>query len=378
MRERPLSASSIKTFLQCSLKYYFNYEEKKPRVQGGEHLAFGTALHAALEEMHTIVSKTGQPPTKEVYDRVVDVFVKSAVHDKMVSQALYAEGKDILLPRLDGVDPEEKILGLELKFELKTPNGTPFLGSIDKLVELDPTTAVIIDYKSSRMALTQEEADTDVQLSMYDLAVSMMYPQYTNIICAFDYLRLGEVITHRTLEERSMFVHFLDSVYAEILSMTKDDVKPMLNQFCGWCDFKAYCPDYVKMVSDPDMILPRVDVMDDAEFVEAWSIFEAAKKIVDSRGRDFKDQAYTRLRINDSIKGKDTEIYKVQSGRKAYDTRSVFKIVGTEEFVRMASINKTGLDKYLRDHPEEAEIIEENAAFSFQSPTFRTRKLRED
>ncbi len=378
MRERPLSASSIKTFLQCTLKYYYSYEDKKPRVAGGEHLAFGTALHAALEEMHKIVSETGKPPDDEVYKRVMDVFMKSAVKDKMSNQALYAEGKDILLPRLDGVDPEEKVLGLELKFELKTPNGTPFLGSIDKLVELDPTTAVIIDYKSSRMALTQEEADTDVQLSMYDLAVSMMFPQYTNIICAFDYLRLGEVITHRSPEERSMFVHFLDTVYAEILRLEKDDVKPTLNQFCGWCDFKDYCPDFVKMVTDPDMILPRVDSMDDEQFVEAWTIFGAAKKIVEARERDFKDQAYTRLKINDSIKGKDTEIYKVQAGRKSYDARSVFKIVGTEEFVKMASLNKNSLDKYLRDHPEEAEIIEENASFSFQSPTFRTRKLRED
>jgi putative RecB family exonuclease len=378
MRERPLSASSVKTFLQCALKYYFQYEDKKPGVAGGEHLAFGTALHAALEEMHRIVSETGKPPTQETYDHVINVFMNSAVKDKMKSQSLYAEGKDILMPRLDGVDPTEKILGLELGFELKTPAGTPFKGSIDKLIELDPTTAVIIDYKSSRMALTQEEADEDIQLSMYDLAVSMMFPQYTNIICAFDYLRLGEVVTHRSPEQRALFVKFLDNVYGEICAMQKEDVKPTLNTFCGWCDFKSYCPSYEKMVSDPDMILPRIDDMDDNEFVEAWIAFEAAKKIVESRGREFKDEAYTRLKNSETIKGSDVELFKIQTGRKNYDSRSVFNIVGTEEFVKMASINKSGLDKYLRDHPDDVDIIEDRAAFSFQNPTFRTRKVRND
>lgn len=378
MRERPLSASSIKTFLQCTLKYYFQYEDKKPRVAGGEHLAFGTALHAALEELHKVVSETGQPPTEETYARVVDTFMQSAVQNKMVNQALYSEGKDILLPRIDGIDPNEKVLGLELKFELKTPKGTPFLGSIDKLIELDKNTAVIIDYKSSRMALTQEEADTDVQLSMYDLAVSMLYPQYTNIICALDYLRLGEVITHRTHVEREQFVGFLDKVYAEIISLGKEGVAPILNQFCGWCDFKSYCPAFKAMVEDPDMILPRIDALDDASFVEAWSTFEAAKKIVEARGREFKDQAYTRLSESNSIKGKDTEIFKVQAGRKSYDAKTVFKIVGTDEFVKMASLNQAGLARYLRDHPEEAEIVEETATYSFQSPMFRTRKVKAD
>ena len=143
MRQRPLSASSIKTFLLCALQYYYKYEDKKPRGGRTDPLSFGTAVHEALECLHTRVSESGAPPTTEDYEAVLSTFMHSATSGGLSDLALYQEGKEMLLARLDNIDHTEKIVGLELKFELETPNGTPFLGSIDKLIELDHETAVI-------------------------------------------------------------------------------------------------------------------------------------------------------------------------------------------------------------------------------------------
>ena len=238
MENRPLSASSVKTFLQCLLKYYYRYEEKKPRLAKSNALAFGTAIHEALEELYAWVKAEGAEPTPEVYDHVLRVFMDAATKNGLDDMSLYEEGRTMLISRLDDVDPSDKIVGVELEFNLKTANGTPFTGSIDKLFELDEETVVIVDYKTSRTALTQEEADRDIQLSMYDLAVSMLFPKYKNIICAFDYLRFPEVITHRTSGQRQIFSEFLDSIYKQIGALTKEAIKPELNEFCAWCDFK--------------------------------------------------------------------------------------------------------------------------------------------
>lgn len=376
MRNRPLSSSSIKTYLQCALKYYLHYEEEKPVVGKPDHLAFGTALHVALEYMHKVVSETKQEPSPEVYEAVISLFMKTGADEGLKDLALYNEGRDILISRLDAVDPEEKIIGLEIAFELTTPNGTPFRGSIDKLVELDETTAAVIDYKSSRMALTQDEIDIDVQLSMYDLAVSMLYPQYTTIVCALDYLRMGDVVTDRTPEERLAFTQFLDAVYANICSLKAEEVRPTLNPLCGWCDEKSFCPEFNKLVTDPELLLPLLSEMDDEKFVDAWRIFEAAKKIIESRYRDFKEDAYVRLENKESVKGKDMELSKSQQGRVYYDSKSIFNIVGQDDFVKIASVGKGGVDKYLRDNPDMAEDIEGAANFAFQAPVFRLRKLK--
>jgi RecB family exonuclease len=376
MKERPLSASSTKTYLQCALKYYFRYELDKPRVDRSDATVFGTAVHSGLEELYKIVSRTGQKPTDEDYKAVLDAFMKSATKNGLGDQALYQEGRDMLRARTDNADPEEKILGLELKFSLKTPKGTPFGGSIDKLVELDPETVAVIDYKTSRMALTQEEADDDVQLSMYDLAVSMLYPQYKTIVCGLDYLRLSPVVSHRSPEQRALFVEFLDNVYANVLEEDATTVKPSLNNFCGYCEFRQYCDLYKRVIDDADIILPRLDSLGDEDFVEAWDKVENARRVVDNRYREFKDEVYARMNRQETVKGKSMEIYKVQNGRQVYDSRAVFNIIGGDHFSKIASISKQGVDKHVMNNPHHAEKIEGVASFAFSSPSFRTRKRR--
>jgi RecB family exonuclease len=378
MRKRPLSASSIKTYLQCVLKYYYRYEDKKPRFGKTAPLAFGIAVHEALEFMHGEVAKTGVSPDTEMYERVLGVFMESATKNNLDDLALFEEGRNMLISRLDNIDPEEKVVGLELKFELETPNGTPFLGSIDKLIELDPETVVIIDYKTSRTALTQEEADTDIQLSMYDLAVSMMYPQYKTIISALDYLRLSDVVTHRTPEQRKMFVSFLDAVYKNIVETEKGDVEANINAFCPWCDARSFCPDYKALVTEPDLLLEPLGALKDSDFVSAWDVTMSAKRVVDYRQRELKAEAAERLKHSPNIRSKGREIYKTQQSRMSYDPRTVFNIVGQEEYVRMSSVNKSAVDRFARDNPQHAKELEDKASFSFMAPSFRIRNAKDD
>jgi putative RecB family exonuclease len=376
MRERPLSASSIKTYLQCLLKYYYRYEDKKPRGGKTEPLAFGIAMHEALEYLHQRVADTGRAPTAAMYDEVLGVFMSSATENGLSDMKIYQEGKDMLLSRLDAVDPDEKVVGLELRFELKTPKGTPYLGAIDKLVELDKDTVAVIDYKTSRVALTQDEADTDIQMSMYDLAVSEMFPQYTTIICALDYLRLSEVVTHRTPEQRKLFVDFLDAVYANIRNTESEDVKPNLNEFCPWCDAKSYCPEYQRVLQDPDLLVPPVGELSNEDFVVFWGTLGASKKIIDGHQRQLKAEAFERMKTSDAIRGGEKELYRVQSSRVNYDPKTVYEVAGPEAYVRMSSVGKTVVDRFLRDNPEYDEKVKETASFSFMSPSFRLRKAK--
>lgn len=378
MKERPLSASSIKTYLQCLLKYYYRYEDKKPRPGKSDPLAFGIAIHEALEYMQKVVLETGQPPDAALYDKVLGVFMSSATENGLSDMPAYSEGRTLLLGRLDNVDHEEKVLGLELRFHLTTPAGTPFTGSIDKLIELDEETAVIVDYKTSRMALSQDEADSDIQLSMYDLAVSVMYPQYKTIVCAFDYLRLTEVVTHRSLEQRQLFVKFLDAIYDNIRNTNPEDVRANINTFCPWCECKDFCPEYEKVVTDPALVLPMLGELPEEGFVAAWDQISAAKRAVDARQREFKAEAYERMKHKETIRGGGRELYKTQSSRRNYDPQTIFKLAGEHEFMKMVSVGKTAVDRFLKNNPECSKEAERTASFAFLSPFFKTRKVKDD
>ena len=197
MKRKPVSATYIKTFTQCLQKFYFKYHTDKQPVMRGEALPFGIAMHEALEKMYRRLKDTGRLPTTDDYNYVYSVFLDSGLKNNLSNQDLYNEGRQILKTRLDSYSLSEKILDLELKFgfsdqenslQVSTPGGTPLIGAMDKTLELDKDTLVILDYKTSRTALTDQEANSDEQLSLYELVGHIVYPQYKNIIVVLDYL----------------------------------------------------------------------------------------------------------------------------------------------------------------------------------------------
>lgn len=380
MKTKPLSASSIKTFIQCALKYYFRYVDKKPReTENPDSLALGTAVHAALEYMYHLVKEKDRAPTPEEYADIYRVFMNSAASQGLSDLSLYQHGKDMLKERIDQVSPSEKVLGLELKFELETPNGTPYMGAIDKIVELDSQTLVVVDYKTSKTALSQDEADVDEQLSMYDLAASKLFPGYKTIILVFDYIKLkDQVITHRTKEQRQLFSEFLDAVYNAISTLKDEDVAPKLNQFCGWCEFKNFCPEYARAVSDPDIKLPRLDSLTEEELVNAWVKLQDIRRAVGVREESMKDELSVRSRNKDVevLQGDTFELYKQRNPRTSYNTKAVFKIIPDSDLSSIVSINSDALNRYIIDNPQYREAIEKTTSKTQTAAFFKMRKRK--
>ena len=385
MKQKSVSATYLKTFLQCPQKFYYKYQEKKTPVETGDARAFGTAVHEALEKMYTRLGEKGAAPDEEDYNYVYDVFLDSAIDNQLIDQGLYDEGRQMLKARLDAFDPTEKVVGLELLFGFRdsglvvtTERGTPLIGAIDKVVELDKDTVVVIDYKTSRTALTDDQSAKDEQMSLYDLAISKLYPQYKNIIMVFDYLRLSPVITHRTPEQRANFEKFIDKMYDKIGEMDESEVKPKLNEFCGWCDYKAFCPKFTEYVNNADILLKPLGAMGEEEFVSEWGRFMLMRKIVDSYHRDLKMHAVNISQGDKTtlIKGSNKTLYQTQVSRVYYNSKTLLDIIPKEDCHQLISVRKEAVDKYLADRPEYADEIAKTAKVSYQSPFFKIRKKK--
>ena len=387
MKNNPVSSTYIKAYTQCLLKFYFRYHTKKRPAQEGEARPFGTAVHEALELMYKRLIEKDGFPTEEDYDFVYRSFINSALNNGLTDQSLYEEGKYLLKQRLDSYDPSEKVLGLELKFGLpynnpeitvSTDGGTPLVGAIDKLFEFDKDTLVVLDYKTSRTALTDEEAAKDEQLSLYDLAASKLFPQYKNIILVLDYLRLGPVISHRTEEQRAWFGTFVDELYAQVSALREEDIKPRLNVFCGWCDYKNYCPKYKEAITDPDLLVKPLNTMSNDEFVKEWIRLGNIRNMVESYKRELSMHASNVIRESgeSDIVGDTHTLYKVQSSRVYYDTSTVLNTIPKDDAAGMLSVNKSYLDKYLLDHPEYTDSINKTAKVSFASSFFKSKKTK--
>ena len=127
-----------------------------------------------------------------------------------------------------------------------------------------------------------------MQLSFYDLAASVMYPKYKRIVLVMDYLRSKPVYSYRTAEERKTFAQYVKGVYDNILETDVEDLKPSLNQFCGWCDYKAHCPMYAKAMGAEDVSYKPAELLDTEELINEYDQIKNQKKIIENRERELK------------------------------------------------------------------------------------------
>jgi len=380
MRRRVNSASSLKTLDQCELKYFKRYEEAAPKMIGQEkYLPFGTSVHAGLEclyNMHQQRQEENYKFNSKDYSHVKEHFLDEAAKTGLTDLTLLEEGWNILKQRMDIFDYSEKVLAIEHGFRLVTANGTKFAGHIDKVVILDETTIAVVDYKTSRFALTQPEADKDIQMSMYDLAASIEWPQYKTVIVALDYLRLKPVMSYRTPEQRELFTGWLEKADDYIASLETEDVSPTLNTFCGSCEYKEQCSLYNKALSCfQEESLDVLNIKDD-DLVERWSLLRNTSKIVDQATRELKMRLERRLVSSDSrdIIGRAQKVFRTQSSRVSYDIQDLKKVIPAEDLVNICTVNKSALNKYLSKHPEVYQKIKNFATVSYNSPSFRVSK----
>src|SRR3990170_2672171 len=96
-----LSSSQINLYMQCSLKYKFQYVDELPRLGKPPGLAFGSAVHAALAWFH----KEKMAGNGVNLEKLFKIFDADWYCQRMDGKVLFEEG-----------DEEERltVLGREL------------------------------------------------------------------------------------------------------------------------------------------------------------------------------------------------------------------------------------------------------------------------
>ena len=239
-----LSATRISTFLRCKKRYWYQYMEHMPKL-ANPAFKLGIACHETLELAGNIWLKGG--PNKEEFtkaeiDEILAAYLKFSIREGIEDMEVHAEGKQLVLSRLNSFRLGKALMSLELPFgfpnskypDLTTEAGIPIIGAIDKVVELDSESLLIVDYKTSKTAPTPDQLKEDLQLSLYDLVGSILWPQYSRIILCLDMLKSEPVFTYRTPKQRADFNNYLVEVYNQMLALKEEKQAPAsLNIFCS-------------------------------------------------------------------------------------------------------------------------------------------------
>jgi len=375
MEIKRLSATAIRDFLQCNLKLVFRYDREIPSIKN-DHAKIGIAVHEALEQFTRRMLNKKSFPDASDYEFAVSAFMNCATHEGLENMSFYSDGKTMVTEYIDKYDPSEEVLDVEHRFKLVTPEGVPIAGAIDKVVKINDDTLAIIDYKTARTAMTSWQLQDDIQLSMYDLAASLIWPEYTNRILYLDYVRIDkQVSTYRTEEDRVIFREFLASLWIQINKMPEEEITGKINNLCGWCDYKTQCPEYAAFIKSDSITLSPITEMEDTDFLDHWTSVTAKKAVLEARQRELKMIASERSMRGNDIADGSRELYSTQAARTNYDIEEVVGIMPKEDLFTVLAVNKARLDRYVKDHPELKPALAKVATVNYNAPVFKIKKV---
>jgi putative RecB family exonuclease len=247
---KSLSPSKITTYLACPTKYRWTYVDPRGRIylRSKSYFSFGTSLHRVLQRFHDS-GDTGVTTLAEATAALEESWIDAGyANAEEMTQAL-AEGKEIISSYVEQVQ-KAPVTAKTLYIEktLKAPlDDFILIGRLDRVDEWEDGTLEILDYKTGRSGVTNEEAAQDLALSVYQLLVKKHHPDRP--VCAsIIAVRSGEKGTFSLSDsDLAELETDLKSICSEILNRDYENLSPKVKSLCPSCDFLKLCrkdPDF--------------------------------------------------------------------------------------------------------------------------------------
>jgi putative RecB family exonuclease len=250
---RPYSFSRIGSFEQCKLKYKYRYiDDVRLRVVTIEAF-MGNMVHEALQAFYDLVKNKIIKPKKWLLSKYDELWKKNykdsikIVKKEFSAEDFYEKGKKCLIDYYEEYKPfdQTKIVETEKSvfFKLKKDSQEyGFSGVLDRLDWNDEEKIFEIhDYKTSGTLMTQEEADQDLQLPLYQLALLERWPEAEKAKLIWHYLLFNKQIESSRTKEQLMEVQVAEIEKIKAIEACKE-FPPYKSALCDWCDFQEICP----------------------------------------------------------------------------------------------------------------------------------------
>lgn len=233
------SPTKLSAFLECSLKYKFLYVEKIGRFyyRPNPGNSFGGTLHRVLESVHK--PGTGETSLDELLARYGEMWNGTGYAGVEEESTFKAEGERILrLYHATFVPSDARVLLTEkqVKWEM---GDFVISGRLDRMDEHPDGALEIIDYKSLRTSMTEEELRNSLAMSLYQVIVSHLYPErrvFASIHCLAGGKKVSAELSSEELqevEERTRTT--VDSIANAV------EYLPKQSRDCVECDFHRLC-----------------------------------------------------------------------------------------------------------------------------------------
>jgi RecB family exonuclease len=241
--------SKLVAYEDCPRRYRFTYVDRPPPPKGPPwaHNSLGASVHTALRSWFSLPSARRHPAVLDSLLRAT--WVRDGYRDESQERETYQRALGWLQTYLAALDPDFEPLAVERTVGAKTP-ALALSGRVDRIDEVDDE-LVIVDYKTGRSGLGQDDARGSRALALYAYAAQRMFRRRCRRV-ELHHLPTGTVATHEHTDD-SIARHLRRAEQTAADAMTAEkavtaggdpDVEfpATPGAICGWCDFRRSCP----------------------------------------------------------------------------------------------------------------------------------------
>lgn len=175
-----LSSSSISKYIDCSLLYRFSKVDKRKPEFTPDVLIFGSAVHfviSLINQGRKVRTPLELSDINQAFEEHWSAVVKKTedlAHTKGNSfESLLEQGKGLLKAYYhSGLEEGFKVISIEQPFRFNLKGlSVPVIGITDLIEEDSKGTIIVTDFKTRSKAFSENEIHTDMQLTLYQMAM---------------------------------------------------------------------------------------------------------------------------------------------------------------------------------------------------------------
>lgn len=324
-----LSYSRINTFLKCKRQFKFQYIDNLPYPETSA-LRIGSAVHKFLENYGKHCIGIYKPQDIE-YAAKESKRLMSTMNPEDVNNFNEIIDKAIAMHNFEPALIEEKF-ALDINWKSTKWENARLRGVIDIHCEKGRVVKVT-DYKTDRRIQPLSEVESDLQLKIYTVALSELYPEANTFEASKDFVRYGVIIgpvVYRR-EQLEDFKTYIGGILTNIEN--EKDYYPTVGSSCEYCPYYRKCEAYKQV--DPDFS-DKLDESKAAKMAE-W-LYRTEKRVKEAKDRlkDYVDTTQKNINFGDMFLG--------------YSTRDKRSVINTEKLVNELiknNIRKSDIWEYL-------------------------------
>ena len=296
------SHSRLGAFESCPRHYWYAYIGK-PEIETVDSVeAFlGTRVHESLEELYSrhmggqlmameeMLAFYEQQWKKEWYDgiHIVSKTFKAADYRQVGLDALKAYHK-----RYHPFNQSRTIkLEARIVFDLDPAGKYRLQGYIDRLAQREDGVYEVHDYKTNRSMPTQQDADADRQLALYQLGVQGMWKDVRGVDLIWHYVRFDkELVSHRIPAQLQELKKQVIATIDDIEGRGREEAAfpTSKSTLCQWCEYREICPATRHQVAVAALPPKKFKADEGVGLVDGWVAIRDERKELEKQAAALK------------------------------------------------------------------------------------------